>query len=186
VYLDHFWDGRLYTRLDLGRGDYEYEPDVRPAVAALIAGRVPDQRRYSLGLSQNLTEAVYVYGTYDEYHYTTDPALLALLVARRLRQPVNAATTLVSFPDVGRTLGGGWQLNEKLGTDISYNWVDSVIGQKQDSTRLSLSYRASDALALSTALTISNYDAVRGPNGATLIQASDSTVLELGVAYTFP
>jgi hypothetical protein len=35
-------------------------------------------------------------------------------------------------------------------------------------------------------LTISNYDAVRGPNGATLIEASDSTVLELGIAYTFP
>jgi len=186
LYLNHFWQGRLYTRLDIGLGDYEYEPDVRPIVAALIAGRVPDQRRYSLGLSQNITEDVYVYGAYDEYRYSTDPAFLASLLIRRFRQATNAASTLVSFPDVGRTLGVGWYATDKLTLDLSYANTDTVIGQQQDSKRLNLSYRVNDEATFNAALTSANSAAVTAPNGMTVIQASDSTILEIGITYTFP
>ena len=186
VFLSHLWQGRLHTRLDIGVGDYEYALNVRPAVRALIAGQVPEQRRYSLGLSQNITQDVYLYGAYDAYYYSSDPALLARLLTRRFRQPSNAAAVLVSFPDVGRTLGIGWHMTEKLTVDVSYADTDTVIGQKQDSQKLSLNYRTNNAVSFNAALTLSNSDAVTRPNGATQIQASDNTIIEFGFSYTFP
>ena len=186
LYLNRFWDSRLYTRLDIGLGDYEYEPIVSPVVAALIAGRVPDQRRYSLGLSQNITEDVYVYGAYDEYHYSSDPGFLAALLIRRFMQPTNAASTLVSFPDVSRTLGGGWYINDQFSTDISYTFLDTVIGQEQESKRLSLSYRADKEITINMAFTRSDSGPMLSRQGMVVTAASHSTVLELGLAYTFP
>lgn len=182
VYLNHFWQGRLYTRLDIGLGDYEYTLEAPSVVQA----SVPDQRRYSLGLSQNITEDVYIYGAYDTYRYSSSPALLAIQLNRRFRRPTNTASVLVSFPDVGKTIGVGWYVTEKLSLDISYAETDTVIGQKQDSKKLSLNYRVNNAVSFNAAATRSNSDAVIGPNGATVIQASDSTIVELGFVYTFP
>lgn len=186
MFLSHLWQGRLHTRLDIGLGDYEYALNVRPAVRALIAGRVPEQRRYSLGLSQNLTQDIYLYGAYDTYRYSSDPAFLANLLTRRFRQSSNAASVLVSFPDLGRTLGIGWHATEKLTVDVSYADTDTVIGQKQDSQKLRLNYRTNNAVSFNVALTLSNADAVTRPNGVTQIQASDSTIIEFGIAYSFP
>ena len=184
-YLNPLWKSSLNTRLDIGLGDYQYDLNVRQNVQTLIAGRVPDQRRFSLGLSQELTKGVSVYGNYDEYHYTADPAFLASRLLRRFRQSTNAAVTLTSVPKYAYGFGVGWDATDKLSLRASYANTSTVIGQIQDSQRLGLSYEINDALELNSGVTLSYSNALLR-NGNTVIPASTSAVIEFGLRYAFP
>ena len=61
---DKLWAGELETRVDLGVGLFDYAG--RNATAAQ-SRLLPDQRRHSLGLRQDINKALGVYATYDHY-----------------------------------------------------------------------------------------------------------------------
>jgi hypothetical protein len=183
--LDRLWQGRLGTRIEADYGDFEYEPDVRPAVKAAISHLIPDQQRYMVGIDQELTDSLSVYGSHEEYHYTRDPVALAILVLRRARNPATPVFVLVSFPERTSTIGLAWEPIQKLDLDLSYSSTDTVIDQNLENIRLGLRYQVNTMLSLGASATVSRTGTIKSPAGATLIEADRNTYLEFTAGLSF-
>jgi hypothetical protein len=119
VHLDGFLGAKLETRLDFGAAvmDYGLKADL-PA----LAGLVPDQRRHSFGIRQDVTQGLSLYATYEQYGYSLDPVAVARFrddekaspsLGPLSRQPAQAAGECGFFS--GRFSGPCAQLWHELG-----------------------------------------------------------------------
>ena len=179
---DKLWGSELETRIDLGLGLFDYAG--RNATAAQ-SRLLPDQRRHSLGLRQDVNKALGVYVTYDHYQYSRDPAALARLLVASRRPRVGAAFALTSFASHARTVGTTWAALDKLDIDLSLGRTHTVLRQHQDVTRIAATLSATRNASVTLAYSDNRNSALLKPSGATLVAAERSSALELSLAWVF-
>ncbi len=131
--LNKLWNGKKRTNVNLAVGRMEYDPDIDRSLPAALLNALPEQNRYSIGLSQSLTESLTANLGYDYYDYTEDPSALAraigLTFLKRGRFPPNSAFTVAAFPDRTWSAGLGWEVGGNISLDLSYSLTETVIGQ---------------------------------------------------------
>jgi hypothetical protein len=180
--LDTLWDSDLGTTLDLGYGDFKYDPARQFAVSA---NRTLKQTRTSYGLSQDLTESFTLYGAHDEYKYDRNVAALALVLIRRTRNTSKAAFSLLSFPDKTNTFGATWRASDSVTLDASSSKTSTVLNQELRNTRLGLDYQASKKLNLCIAVTRSKAAAMVNRFGVTVQPETRDTYSEVTAGWAF-
>ena len=182
LHADKLWAGELETRVDLSMGLFDYAG--RNATAAQ-SRLLPDQRRHSLGLRQDINKTLGVYATYDHYQYSRDPAALARLLVASRRPRVGAAFALTSFASHARTVGTTWAAMDKLDIDLSLGRTHTVLRQHQDVTRIAATLSATRNASVTLAYSDNRNSALLKPSGATLVAAERSSALELSLAWVF-
>lgn len=182
LHLDKWWGNERETRIDLGVAAFDYR--LRGGTAAQNSV-VPDQRRTSLGLRQDLTRDVALYVTFDHFEYSRDPVALAIKLLGGRRQRQTAAQSLTGFPDRSKTWGITWAAADKLDLDLSLGRARSVLGQDQDTLRLATSFAATRNANVTLALSTTRSQAVLRPNGATLVGKSSNALAELSWGWVF-
>lgn len=179
--LESLWSGTRQTRIDLGYGKYSYAPNVdlssRPALLSLV----PEQRRRSVGLEQDIVDRLSVRLAYEEFEYTKDPVQLARAIVRRLNRPNNAVFELIAFPDRGGSVGVNWRATDQIALDLSQQRTITVLDQKLENTRLGASYKINNNVRLGAAASHSRSEAIKSGAGATLIAESSNTFYELSL-----
>ena len=180
--LDKWWGSDLETRLDLGAGAFDYSGRNASAAQSRL---LPDQRRYSLGLRQDLSKSFGAYASYDHYSYTRDPVALARLTAVSKRPRAGAAFALTSFAANARTIGTTWAALDTLDFDLSRGRTNTVLGQHQDVIRLAATLSATRNASVTLAYSDNRSNAVLRPSGATLIARERSSALDLTLGWTF-
>ena len=179
---DKLWAGELETRVDLGMALFDYSG--RNATAAQ-SRLLPDQRRHSLGLRQDINKTLGVYATYDQYQYSRDPVALARLLANSRRPRAGAAYALASFASHGRTAGMTWAATDTLDIDISWGRTHTVLRQQQDVARIAATLSATRNASVTLAYSDNRNSAVQKPAGGTFIAADRSSALDLSLAWVF-
>lgn len=182
---EQLWQGKHSTRVDLEYGDYEYDVNARPNVEAALARFIPEQKRYSLGLEQELGMLFSLYASHDEYEYTEDPLILARLLLRRARNPASPVFVLISFPDRTDTLGFSWTATEKLAVEISHTKTSTVVDQVLESTQLGASYSFTDRFSLFANIARTRMGAINTARRGTVVDSEKGTYLELSAAFRF-
>ncbi|MDO8989859.1 MAG: hypothetical protein Q7U91_09520 [Sideroxyarcus sp.] len=181
--LNTLWQGELRTTVDLGYGDFEYEPTAitRTRLASLLTLQ---QKRKSAGFSQDITPSFTIFGSHDQYEYDRDYRPFAV---RRLQRPRNVgafAFTLLSFPDKTNTLGMIWKAQESLTLDLSTGKTTTILEQLQRNTRLGADFQINDKLNLGAAITGSSTSEIVA-DGVTLQQATRDTYTEITAGWAF-
>lgn len=182
---ERLWQGKQVMRVNLEYGDYEYDIHARPSVQAALSRFIPEQKRYSLGLEQELGMLLSVYARHDEYEYTEDPLTLARLLLRRARNPASPVFVLISFPERTDTLGFSWAATEKLEMDISHMKTSTVVDQVLESTQIATSYSFTDRFSLSANIARTRTGAINTARRGTVIDSEKGTYLELSAAFRF-
>lgn len=180
--LDTLWEGDLRTSLDLGYGDFKYDPATPPANAT---SRTLTQTRRSYGFSQDIVSSFTLYGSHDEYKYDRNVVGLAILLIRRTRNNSKAAFSLLAFPDKTNTLGMSWKPSDALTLDLSFGKTNTLLKQELKNTRLGLDYQINNKLNIAIAVTRSASSAVTNNNGVTVQQASRETYSEMTAGWAF-
>lgn len=183
--FNHFWKSDLITRLDIGFGAFDYTANARPVVQAVISNLVPDQRRYHVGISQDITQDVTIYGSHETYQYSKDPVFLARFLIRRTGFVSQGPSALLSFPDKNNTIGMEWRSTEKATFNLSYSRTDTVINQKQESGKLGVNYQINAPLSANFSVSRARSDAVRNLAGVIVLPSSMGTTVELSMGYAF-
>lgn len=182
IRLDRLWGGDLATRLDIGTAMFDYAG--RNATAAQ-SRLLPDQRRYSLGLRQDLNAQLGLYGTYDSYHYSNDPAGLARLLATRKRPRVEAAFALTAFASQARSVGLTWSPMDPLNLDFSVGRTDTVLKQRQDIARVAANITVARNASVTLAYSNNRSSAILSAAGAVIQPSDRSSSFELSLGWTF-
>ncbi|MCB1865577.1 MAG: hypothetical protein KDG50_09100 [Chromatiales bacterium] len=184
--LNPLWGSKLTTALNLDYGEMDYAPDTTRNLPASLLARLPRQSHYAIGLTQNLSESVYVYASYTDYDYTNDPAALAQAVATaflsRRRLPPNPAYTVAAFPKDTLSTAVGWQADPRFALSASYSESKTAIGQDLRSAALGMTYYA-DTFHVGITLTNSRSSSIKTPGGLTLSPDSDDNYLDLSVGW---
>lgn len=182
VHLDGFLGAKLETRLDFGAAvmDYGLKADL-PA----LAGLVPDQRRHSFGIRQDVTQGLSLYATYEQYGYSLDPVAVARFLVNRRKPRVNAAFSLVDFPDRARSYGMSWGALDKLDLDVSFAQSDSVIAQRQQTLRVAGTWAVTSKVDVTLAVSQTNTDPILRPNGVPLVEEQRGSTFELTLGWNF-
>lgn len=180
--LDTLWDGELKTDLDLGYGNFKYDPARQFAISA---NRTLTQTRTSYGLSQDLASSFTLYGAHDEYKYDRNVAALALVLIRRSRNTSKAAFSLLSFPDKTNTFGATWRASDSVSLDASSSKTTTVLNQELRNTRLGLDYQFNDKLNLGIAVTRSKAFAMVNRFGVTVQPETRDTYSEVTAGWAF-
>jgi hypothetical protein len=184
--LNKIWKSELGTRLDIGYGEYIYTANVgRPAVQAFIANLMPDQKRYRLGLSQDITQDLTIYAVHDAYRYTKDPVTLARFLNRRPRINSSRVSVLLAFPDRTNTLGVTWSAASKITLDASYADTRTVVDQKLETSQITVTYRPVSSTSISLGVSRGTASAVRNAAGNIVISESAGTSWTASVGYEF-
>ena len=182
LHLQRLWESERETRVDLGFGRFNYS--LRGGSSAQNK-LVPDQRRTSLGLRQDLTAEIGAYVTYESNRYSRDPVVLAIKLLNSRRQRQNTALSLTGFPDHARTWGLTWSATQQLDLDLSSGRTESVIGQTQDTLRLAATWQLTKNSTTTVALANTRSAAITRPNGALLIGKSNNAAIDLTFGWTF-
>ncbi len=182
LHLDGLIKDKLETRFDFGATALDYGLRVN---APALDGLVPDQRRQSFGIRQDLTQGLSLYATFDQYSYSRDPVAIARFLVTRRKPRVNAAFSLVDFPDLSRNYGFSWGATDKLDLDFSFSQTDSVIGQRQQTLRLAGTWAATQNASVTLAASQTATGAVVLPNGTPLIDEQRGSTVELTLGWSF-
>lgn len=179
--LETLWQGDLRTSVDLGYGASSYKPAVRPI------GVTSDlkQNRSSLGFSQDISSALTVYGSHDQYKYDRNPIALAIILILRTRNTSKAAFTLLGFPDKTNMLGTTWKPLDALSLDLSAGKTTTILEQQQKNTRLGADYQFNDSLNIAAAVTRTSSTAIISASGVTVQPATRDTYTELTIGWNF-
>lgn len=180
--LDTLWDGDLTTTLDLGYGDFKYDPARQFAISA---NRTLKQTRTSYGLSQDLGSSFTLYGAHDEYKYDRNVAALALVLIRRSRNTSKAAFSLLSFPDKTNTFGATWRASDSVSLDLSSSKTTTVLNQELSNARLGLDYQFNARLNLGIAVSRSKAAAMVNRFGVTVQPETRDTYSEVTAGWAF-
>ena len=182
--FNQFWQSPLRTAIDLGYGAFDYRLSARLSANTALAALIPDQKRASLGISQDISPTVAIYASHDQYQYTRDPAIPARLLLQRSRNTSSVAFTLLSFPDNTNSIGLTWTPQETLTLDIAYSITNTFLRQ-QSSLQLGADYQFSNRLNFAATLTRSNNSVVRMTNGRTLLNATQAIYVDVSAGLVF-
>lgn len=184
-WLNPLWQGEAGTRLDLGYGYEEYTPRTRQPLPARLADAVPEQHRYSVGITQELNTAVSLYLAHDKYRYSEDPKVLARFLARRLPVLVSGVYSLLSVPETTNTLGLTWNTPVELVINLSFSKTITIIDQALASARCGLTWYLNESGSIGLAASRSRNSAVIGSAGATQVEAGENDFFEASVGMNF-
>jgi hypothetical protein len=182
LYFDGLLKDKLETRLDFGFTALDY--GLRANLPA-AEGLVPDQRRQSFGFRQDLTPGLSLYATYEQYSYSLDPVAIARFLVTRRKPRVNAAFSLVDFPDRARSYGVSWGATDKLDLDMSVSQSDSVIAQQQRTLRLAGTWAVNSKANLTLAFSQTVTGGIFLPSGVPLIDEQRGSTVELTLGWNF-
>lgn len=185
IKLNRLWDSDLETRLTLGYGELEYDPNARPIVKAALKRILPEMRQHTLGLSQDITPDLNVSISFDEYRYTKDPVQVARFILRRAKRPNSGVFELIGFPDRSASIAGSWMASDRLAFDLSYAQTMTVLDQRQGSLRFGATYQATPNLLLGCAVQQASMGRLKRPNGDDFIAPSKSNYLEVSAGITY-
>jgi hypothetical protein len=184
--VDALWNGKLQTRIDLGYAGYGYEAAAgNPAARAALNPRLPEQHKRSVALTQDLTESLRLSLGYDQYVYTKDPIAIARAILRRVRQPNSGVFELIGFPERGTTTGLSLSATEALDLDLSYARTYTVISQRQENTRLGVTWEPAKHYRVGAVASRSRSGVIRSPAGAVVQPESASTNYEMSLRISF-
>lgn len=179
--LHRLWSGKRATRLELGRDVYDYALQ-----SGAWAGRLPQQTQTHIELQQELTPALMITAGWDTYAYSSDPADLArILVKRKVRRAVGAASRLGDMMDQSQSLGLNVALGQDWSVDVSALRSRTVIGQEQRQWNLGLSWMWHPRSALTLSYGDAHSDAVYAPTGLQLSPAQSDSSMELGIRWLY-
>ncbi|GAB4117938.1 MAG: hypothetical protein Fur0026_06730 [Sideroxydans sp.] len=181
--LDTLWQGELQTSLDLGYGSFKYKAANPQSIAA--SNFVLTQDRSSVGLSQDLTTSLTLYGSHDQYKYDRNVKGLAIFLLKRSRNTSKAAFSLLAFPDKTNTLGLGWRATDDLKLDLSSGKTTTLLDQQLKNTRLGIDYQVGDRLNLGGAVTRSTASAMVNNLGVTVQPETRDNYWELTAGWSF-
>lgn len=184
-WLNQLWQGEAGTRLDLSYGYADYTPHTRQPLPARLADAVPEQHRYTIGITQELNSAVSLYLTHDEYEYSEDPKVLASFLARRLPVLVSGVYSLLSVPDATNTAGLTWSTPAELAIDLSFSRTTTVINQALENARCGLTWYLNESWSIGLAASRSRNSAVIGSAGVTQVEAGEDDFFEASVGMNF-
>lgn len=170
------WSDGLQTRLDLDVTAYDYS--LRAATAD-FAGVVPQQRRLSVGLHQDVTPRVGLYLSLEQTTYSRDPIAVAQFLFTRKRPRFTAGFSMLDLPDRTSTYGVTFAANDKWDLDFSATQSDSVIGQRQQLYRLAGTYAATPRLSWTVAYSQNRTDAWVRPNGNALLGSDEGSMVDM-------
>lgn len=185
IKLNPLWSSDLETRLMLGYGDMNYDPNARPAVKAALKRILPKLKQSTLGLAQDITPNLNVSISFDDYRYTKDPVNVARMIIRRIKRPNNGVFELIGFPDRTVSIAANWMTGERFTIDGSYARTMTVLDQRQENIRLGLTYQATPNLVLGCAVQHSITGQLKRPNGDPFIESNKTNYIELsaGISY---
>lgn len=188
VRLNPLWDGKRVSFLNLGVGRMDYTPDTRLDLPGALLDRVPEQKRYGIGLTQGLTDNLTLNLNYDAYDYTEDPKELAIAVARafikRGRYPPNSAFSLLAFPDNAYNIGLNWDVSEGIGLNVSFGETETVLSQKLRSLSFGVTHYG-EYFNTGLNLTRSFSTEVTGERGFTILPSSDDIYVDFRLSKDF-
>lgn len=180
--LDEFWQGELNTSLNFAYGSFDYG-NVNPPPSG---GQTLNQARRSVGLSQDISSSVNVYGSHDQYVYNRNlTTLIVFMLLRRTQNSVLAAFSFLSFPDTTNSLGLNWQASDNFSLDLSASKTITVFDQNQMNTRLGVDYQLSGTWNIGAAFTRNINNEILGKNGGVLQPASNTTFTEITASFAF-
>lgn len=178
------WSGKLDTLFDLGYSRINYDPSARPAAKAVLSDLLPEVDRYSIRLTQGLTDSLTVSAAYDDYRYSRDPVAVAALLLRRLRQPNNGIFQIIAFPDRSNSFSVAWKPIADVSMELSNDRTYTVIDQKLNSTRLDLSYRFGKTFKVGAAATHSASGEIKR-RGSVVQEATAGNYYEISASLNF-
>lgn len=181
--LNTLWQGELQTSLNLGYGSFKYKAANPQTIAA--SNFVLTQEQSSLGLSQEISSILTLYGSHDQYKYDRNVRALAIFLLQRARNTSKAAFSLLAFPDKSNTLGMGWKATNALNLDVSFSKTTTLLDQQLKNARLGLDYQAGDSLNLGIALTRSTASAMVNGSGVTVQPETRDNYWELTAGWLF-
>ncbi len=183
VSLESLWNGTRSTQLTAGYGELKYTPDTDARIAPALLARIPRQSRYSIGLSQGLTEKVSLSLGYEDYGYSKNPVELAASIAIRARRfglPVNAAYTVSSFADQSANLGLNWAVRDTVSINVGYSSFKTVLDQRSASTTLGLTW-SFERFWLNPSVSHNSSERLAGLRGVTIIPSDSGNSVELRI-----
>lgn len=179
--LHELWQGELRTTLDLG-----YTTTTQTAQGGARRNNVytlPEQQRLSFLLTQGLLPSTRLFLGHDQYRYARDPSALAMLIVRRTGM-LNAALTVLNFPDHSNSLGLRWE-GAAWRAEISSARTDTHLRQQFNDTRLKIGRNLGQRWEIGATLTRSRASEVRNNAGALVQAASSDRYLEVTLGYAF-
>lgn len=187
--LNKLWNSKRRTNLNLAVGRMEYDPDTDRNLPPALLDALPEQTRYSFGLSQSLTESLNANLGYDYYDYSKDPQALAraigLAFLKRGRFPPNSAFTIAAFPDRTWSAGLGWEVGHNLGLDLSYSHTETVTGQKLKNTALGVTHYG-EVFTFGISISRSTSTEVKTDRlGVTVFPSSSGTYVDFSIGMNF-
>jgi hypothetical protein len=181
--LDTLWQGELRTTLDLGYGAFKYKAANPQSIAA--SNLALTQNRSSLGISQDISSFLTIYGSHDQYKYDKNLTLQNLLASELPIIRLRLAATLLSYPDKTNMLGITWRITDNLSLDLSSAKTTTLLEQEQKNTRVGFDFQINNKLSVAAAVTRVRASAIYGPLGGTLQPATQSTYTEFSVGWGF-